>query len=243
MVLFINVNVGQRVEVLYKGDVHLGTVRYKGGVVNRRGDWVGVDLDKKAGKHNGTVRGSRYFQCREGHGIFTQAQHIRFIPMKRCMFNRYHTVEPEEEFAEEDLFNTSPRPDVRDSPYDPIRISRSYSEDATELFPERHVESYTERRRSHHLSHSVGNTMPAATMRRPYSAMAQFTYTSAPIHHYTPGKEPFCSTPTIPKIHMPHSALKRQVRRGWTDSHYVREMSVNTGREGMKFSQWNDTSA
>lgn len=46
MVLFINININQRVEVIYKGEVHEGTVKYKGGLTNTTGDWVGLDLDE-----------------------------------------------------------------------------------------------------------------------------------------------------------------------------------------------------
>ena len=34
-----------------------------------------------------------------------------------------------------------------------------------------------------------------------------------------------------------------QVKRGWENAHYVREMSVGTGRDSIKYSQWNDVSA
>jgi hypothetical protein len=47
MVLFHNVNVGQRVEVnLGWGNVH-GTVQYKGCLTGKQGDWVGVHLDDR----------------------------------------------------------------------------------------------------------------------------------------------------------------------------------------------------
>ena len=46
MVLFINVNVGQDVEVYYQGGIEKGVVKYKGGLANTQGDWVGVQLDR-----------------------------------------------------------------------------------------------------------------------------------------------------------------------------------------------------
>ena len=46
MVLFENINVNQRVEVLRDdGNIHPGTVRYKGCINGIRGEWVGVELD------------------------------------------------------------------------------------------------------------------------------------------------------------------------------------------------------
>ena len=47
MVLFSNVNLGQRVEVsLGWGNIR-GTVQYKGCLVGKQGDWVGIHLDEK----------------------------------------------------------------------------------------------------------------------------------------------------------------------------------------------------
>ena len=45
MVLFENVNINQRVEVLRDGDVYSGTVKYKGNINGICGEWVGVELD------------------------------------------------------------------------------------------------------------------------------------------------------------------------------------------------------
>lgn len=46
MVLFHNINLKARVEVLWQGDIYDGTVRYTGVLVAREGEWVGVDLDR-----------------------------------------------------------------------------------------------------------------------------------------------------------------------------------------------------
>ena len=97
------------------------------------------------------------------------------------------------------------------------------------------------KRKHHPLNHSISNTMPAATMKRPRSVM--LTYASAPIHAEYEMDNTVITSPSIPKTHMPFSALKRQVRRGWENTHYVREMSVGTGRDSMKMRQWNDISA
>ena len=47
MVLFINVNLNQRVEVKHLNRVYTGTVKYKGCINGVIGDWVGIILDKK----------------------------------------------------------------------------------------------------------------------------------------------------------------------------------------------------
>ena len=45
MVLFNNINVNQRVEVLRQGEIYAGTVLYKGRIHGEAGDWVGLELD------------------------------------------------------------------------------------------------------------------------------------------------------------------------------------------------------
>lgn len=45
MVGFENLKVGSRVQTHKDGEIYQGTVRYKGGLVTRDGDWVGVELD------------------------------------------------------------------------------------------------------------------------------------------------------------------------------------------------------
>ena len=97
--------------------------------------------------------------------------------------------------------------------------------------------------RQHHLRHSISRWIPAATMLRPDTAQASFRYQSFPFHAQYSIEDDFISKPTIPKTHMPHSALVKQVQRGWGGAHYVREMSVATGRDTMKMRQWNDISA
>ena len=45
MVLHQNVNIGQRVEVKVGYSVYRGTVKYKGAIIHKPGDWVGVSLE------------------------------------------------------------------------------------------------------------------------------------------------------------------------------------------------------
>jgi len=45
MVLFENIYVNQRVEVLRDGAIYAGTVKYKGNINGITGEWVGVELD------------------------------------------------------------------------------------------------------------------------------------------------------------------------------------------------------
>ena len=61
--------VGERVELPVGG----GVVRFRGETHFEKGEWVGIELDASAGKHDGVVKGTRYFQTDQGRGIFVRA--------------------------------------------------------------------------------------------------------------------------------------------------------------------------
>ena len=44
-------------------------VKYIGPVHFAEGIWLGVELRDKKGKHNGFIKGKKYFHCKSGHGI------------------------------------------------------------------------------------------------------------------------------------------------------------------------------
>ncbi|XP_042867888.1 dynactin subunit 1-like isoform X9 [Penaeus japonicus] len=68
------IRVGQRVEV--NGKDSLGTVAFVGSTHFSQGKWVGVILDEKKGKNNGSVQGKSYFQCDDGYGIFVRQSQL-----------------------------------------------------------------------------------------------------------------------------------------------------------------------
>jgi hypothetical protein len=49
-----------------------GQVRYVGPTGFAEGEWVGIELSTAVGRHDGTVRGVRYFTCQPRHGLFVQ---------------------------------------------------------------------------------------------------------------------------------------------------------------------------
>ena len=69
-------DVGQRIAVVNRRsrDRFLGTVRFVGSASFQDGQsptlWLGIALDKRLGRHDGEVKGIRYFSCRPLHGIF-----------------------------------------------------------------------------------------------------------------------------------------------------------------------------
>ncbi|XP_071499016.1 uncharacterized protein [Diadema antillarum] len=173
MVLFININVGQRVEVIYKGEVHEGTVKYKGGLTNVTGDWVGIELDEPVGKHNGLYKGRQYFSCRNKHGIFVHPSRIRFMFTKRMYFDTYKSVSPDSSF-DETLFHTA-KPKVLGYS-DGKSVNGSYLDTARQGFEEQtdtwfagksaklHTRSYSETATpNYHLGHPVGSRFRVKT--------------------------------------------------------------------------------
>jgi tubulin-specific chaperone B len=63
------ISVGDRCQVNLGG--RRGTVRYVGRVEQLPpGYWVGIEYDEPVGKHDGLVRGHRYFECPVNHGAF-----------------------------------------------------------------------------------------------------------------------------------------------------------------------------
>jgi len=61
---------GQRVALAGQN----GTVQFVGETHFAPGTWVGVALDKPFGKNNGSVDEKRYFDCKQGHGIFVRLE-------------------------------------------------------------------------------------------------------------------------------------------------------------------------
>jgi hypothetical protein len=68
-----DIKVGQKVVILGK---RKGTVRFIGPTAFGPGDWVGIELDKATGTHDGAANGHRYFTCPQGHGVYVQRQGV-----------------------------------------------------------------------------------------------------------------------------------------------------------------------
>ncbi|KAI8622257.1 hypothetical protein BC830DRAFT_1089873 [Chytriomyces sp. MP71] len=73
--------VGDRGCVVINGERVLGMIKYVGlfDPYPESGLWCGIKLDRPLGKHDGVVRGKRYFSCEENHGLFVKLDKI--IPM------------------------------------------------------------------------------------------------------------------------------------------------------------------
>jgi tubulin-folding cofactor B len=55
-----------------------GTVKFVGVVpeIPGIGAWVGIALDEPTGKNDGTVKGTRYFQCATNCGVFVRPERV-----------------------------------------------------------------------------------------------------------------------------------------------------------------------
>ena len=69
----MGVEVGQRVSIPSK-EVGNGTVAFVGETEFAKGVWIGVILDEKKGKNNGTIQGTTYFTCEANYGMFVREQ-------------------------------------------------------------------------------------------------------------------------------------------------------------------------
>ena len=69
----VSVAVGTRCKVAHRGE---GTVRFAG-KVEKKGVWIGVELDEKRGRGDGTAFGQRFFTCEAGHGIVVRPNQVR----------------------------------------------------------------------------------------------------------------------------------------------------------------------
>ena len=56
-----------------------GVVRYVGETEFKSGLWIGLELEARKGKNDGSVRDVRYFECRPDYGLFLREQSVRIV--------------------------------------------------------------------------------------------------------------------------------------------------------------------
>ncbi|XP_032227931.2 dynactin subunit 1 [Nematostella vectensis] len=221
MVQFHNINVGARVEVLWRGEVCKGAVRYTGMLVAKPGEWIGIELDDRVGSHSGLHKGVQYFKCKDGHGIFTRARNIRFDSNKRSVFNSYRTISPNSS-VDEVLFKKMnglsldvDHPDNIERGKPVVRSSYLKT-----LFKERKEDNLWSRSRQFHKSHLVGAHIKPATMQRPQTAQPSNPYGSK-------HREPFITPPSIPPCGVPRPVLKRMMKQNYFGTSIPRYSSLS----------------
>ena len=81
-----SLKVGERCEIdgdkdgEHPGRARSGMVAFFGPTVLGDGSWVGVRLDEPGGKHDGRVRGQRYFECAPRHGLMVRPNKVKRAP-------------------------------------------------------------------------------------------------------------------------------------------------------------------
>jgi hypothetical protein len=59
-----------------------GVVSFIGETDFAEGEWVGIELDKPEGKHNGSLGGKQYFTCPANHGAFVKREKVGHLDVK-----------------------------------------------------------------------------------------------------------------------------------------------------------------
>lgn len=67
---------GQTVQL---NDGRKAIVRFAGQTSFQVGEWIGVELEEKTGKNDGSVQGERYFDCPMGYGMFVKPMMAKII--------------------------------------------------------------------------------------------------------------------------------------------------------------------
>ncbi|KAJ3135030.1 hypothetical protein HK100_003124 [Physocladia obscura] len=75
----MSAKLGDRVEVTNGGALVVGTVRFMGVTGFASGIWFGIELDGGGGKNDGSIQGTRYFDCPANAGVFMRAAMIKRV--------------------------------------------------------------------------------------------------------------------------------------------------------------------
>ncbi|KAI8978479.1 hypothetical protein BDB01DRAFT_800049 [Pilobolus umbonatus] len=73
------VSINRRVRLIRRPNLTVGTVSYVGNVDFAKGIWIGVELDRRVGKNDGSVDGHRYFTTSINRGIFVRPDDVSIV--------------------------------------------------------------------------------------------------------------------------------------------------------------------
>ncbi|XP_060575927.1 CAP-Gly domain-containing linker protein 4-like isoform X6 [Ruditapes philippinarum] len=92
------IEVGDRVIVAGQ---RKGTIKFVGETKFAPGIWYGIELDRAAGKNDGSVNGMKYFTCKMKHGVFAPLSRIQKISRRKVSAFRLRiTPEMEERLGD-----------------------------------------------------------------------------------------------------------------------------------------------
>lgn len=92
-----------------------GILRYIGPINFADGIWLGVELRKPRGRHDGSVAGKRYFTCRPGHGLLVRPSRVFCRGINALDLLPPPLAAIERELADQRLIRTSSPPSDRAS--------------------------------------------------------------------------------------------------------------------------------
>ncbi|XP_032242238.2 restin homolog isoform X1 [Nematostella vectensis] len=72
-------SLGDRVVCVLNKRLRTGVLQFTGTTHFSPGEWCGIVLDDACGKNDGSVKGVRYFDCKQDHGIFVHAHKVRAL--------------------------------------------------------------------------------------------------------------------------------------------------------------------
>ena len=211
MVNFENLKTGSRVQTIKDGEIFEGTVRYKGGLITREGNWIGVELDKPAGYTSGLFKGHKYFQCNDKHGIFIRPRRLHLMGNWRKMSgNAYQTVS-KESYVDETLFARKSTEQQKAQPWEYDNktfafVTPEYMKSTKRGFSAPLTAHFrVDKKVNFHKRHMVGHSLPPATTKT---------------NNCNTGRSSRCSektfvpsSPSVPNYHVPRKVFKRMVER------------------------------
>jgi len=74
-----------------------GLVKYVGKILNKDGDWIGVELDNPEGLNDGTVDEVRYFESKAKHGVFLRPEKVTRVGAQPPSLSKKPSVTPKKE--------------------------------------------------------------------------------------------------------------------------------------------------
>lgn len=200
MVNFDSIKVGLEVEfkcgIGHTSAVHLGTVRYKGSINGKEGNWVGVEAKEPVGYCDGYLMGRHYFTCQNNYGLFLNAEDMRLVTKTtKRSHNFYKSINPKSE-VEEHLFKKNNLTDTNKI----NSISQSYLTRANTVFDDRSNSDVFGNATNFVSSHNL--------VFKPKSNQAKKEENLA--------EKSFHPISSIPKMYMPHDELKLYTKLNWS---------------------------
>ncbi|XP_065056016.1 uncharacterized protein LOC135684398 [Rhopilema esculentum] len=166
MVNFEDIRVNADVQIQQKEYIWSGKVAWKGNLLGRKGNWVGVRLKEKVGNSNGSFSGKQCFKCPHGYGVFVKASELRFPPTRGRSSSAYRTVS-KESHVDDTLFGTKTATKNDDEIKRTVKVPKIYARSASDIFKEK---LEMNERKSFHLGHPIGSRVMLGKSSGPFTA-------------------------------------------------------------------------